>query len=741
MKGIALTLLMAVVMANGYSQPADSSHVLQIRQLTTPILFDGVPDEDAWNSHEPFPMIMHLPDFGKTPSQHSDIRLAFDKQYLYLGAVLLDDAPEKIQANTKKRDNMGGDSDWLGLILDTFNDNENGMSFWTTPAGLRTDVAIYNDANVDPYGNQSVSSDWNTFWDVKTKVTDQGWFAEMRIPVSSLRFQEDQGVVTMGLIINRFIPHLNEFHSFPAISNEYESGIWKVSKARDVVFHGLRSKKPLYIAPYVLAGYSEGFDQNEEETEYIYHNNRKFTGGLDLKYGINNNLTMDLTLNTDFAQVEADDQMINLTRFSLFFPEKRQFFLERAAIMDFNTAGQTTMFYSRRIGIDDDHRPVPIIGGVRLIGRKGPWDIGFLNMQTDKSENLPSENFGVLRLKRQVLNHHSYVGNILTSRLGVDGNYNWAYGLDALLNLTGEEYLKLVWGQTFENEGINNAFTIGNARYVLNWQRRRNSGFYYDIYVTGTGKDYNPGIGYMTRYDFHVVAPYLNYTWIMGEQSPIQKHGLRTGSYAFFTQSSKILESGVIGASYNIHFKNFWSVIAEFNYNYENFLESLELSDDAIIPIGQYTFVNCTSKVTTPPSRAFNMIFNLQVGGLYDGRMMTLSVEPNWSISSSIVLGGSYEFNRVAFTTRNQMYLAHICRLKGELMFSTRLSFSAFVQYNSGIHAVISNVRFRYNPREGNDLYIVYNEGANTHLTREEPHLPGLISRTIMLKYTYTFAF
>ncbi len=193
----------------------------------------------------------------------------------------------------------------------------------------------------------------------------------MRIPLSSLRFQDLDGKVTMGLIVWRYIAHLNEFDTYPPIQQNWDMSFFKPSQAQNVVFEGIESSRPLYITPYAIGGFGQENVLNDAETEWIRKDEPELNAGLDIKYGLTSNMTLDLTLNTDFAQVEADDQMINLTRFSLFFPEKRQFFLERASIFDFNTGVSNTLFYSRRIGLNEEEI-IPIIGGARLIGRQGP---------------------------------------------------------------------------------------------------------------------------------------------------------------------------------------------------------------------------------------------------------------------------------------------------------------------------------------------------------------------------------
>ncbi len=711
-----------------------------ISHLQGEIVFDGMPDEPAWLQCDPFPMVTHSPVFGNEPRERTDIRLLFDNDFIYVGASFYTADPSTILATSKKRDELKAASDWIGVIFDSYNDNENGVAFWTTPTGLRTDMTIFNDAaenNPPP-----VNSSWNTHWDVKSTRNEEGWFSEMKIPVSSLKFQETDGDVVMGLILIRWVPYHNEMYIYPGIPNEYGawSG-WKVSLAQDVVFQGLKSRKPLYITPYAVAGINQANELNDAETEYDFSRDHKLDAGIDIKYGLSSNLTLDVTFNTDFAQVEADNEQVNLTRFDLFFEEKRQFFLERASIFDFNTGGPSTMFYSRRIGLDEDGNIIPIIGGARLIGRKGGWDMGLLNMQTMKTDSLPSENFGVIRAKKRVLNQYSYAGGIYTSRLGLDGSYNQVYGFDALLRLTGNEYLNIIWGQSFESGLANKPLSIANARYRLGWERRRNVGLHYEIFISGTGNEYNPGIGFQHREDYHMYGGYLNYLWLAPESSPVLRHGPRCDVDDFFSMTRRVRETGRYMIDYLLEFKNFWQFSLGGTYRIENVFETFELSDEAEIPVGYYTFPQLRGFFSTPSTSPAWMYFEGTAGGYFDGSMIQAAFMPNWSISSSITLGGAYLYSHVNLQDRDQRYISHIGRLKTLVMFSTRLSLSAFIQYNSDTRNIGSNVRFRYNPREGNDLWIVYNEDTNTDLRREIPYRPRLAGRTLMLKYTYTFRF
>ena len=258
----------------------------------------------------------------------------------------------------------------------------------------------------------------------------------------------------MGLTLWRFLAREQEFDLFPVFPADWGGySHFKVSQARTVVFEDLQPETPLRITPYALGGAGQESVLNDAETAYDRQADPTYDAGLDIKYGLTSNFTLDLTLNTDFAQFEADNQQVNLTRFPLIFPEKRRFFLERASTFSFGFGRPNRLFYSRRIGLFQG-RQVRILGGARVVGRTGPWDVGVLNMQTAREpeigpggQALPSENFGVARLQREVINEDSQVGGILTSRLGRDGSYNVAYGLDGLFRLKGEQHLGAKWAQ------------------------------------------------------------------------------------------------------------------------------------------------------------------------------------------------------------------------------------------------------------------------------------------------------
>ncbi|OFY64608.1 MAG: hypothetical protein A2V64_03620 [Bacteroidetes bacterium RBG_13_43_22] len=721
-----------------------------INKLSHPIIFDGIPDEEAWNSIEPIKLIMFAPVFGKEPTEDTDIRITYDDKYLYAGAWLYYKDTSMIISASYKRDFMGMGGDWLGFTLDTYNDKENGLMFFTSPDGLRFDAGVQRDAVVNQPDQEPINLSWNTFWDVLTNKNSGGWCTEIRVPLSSLRFQEINGEVRMGIIIQRWIPAKNETDLYPAIPPNWgQFSVMKPSQAQEIVFRGIKPDKPLYIAPYALAGFESTYNLNEDETEYVRSGDPVFEAGLDVKYGITSNLVLDLTANTDFAQVEADDQQVNLTRYSLYFPEKRLFFLERASVFDFNMGGNNNLFYSRRIGLSDNGNPVRILGGARLTGRLNKWDVGLMDMQTaplwqknssgSRTRILPSENFGVLRMRRQVINDNTYIGAMATSRLGTDGSYNLAYGVDGIFRVFGEDYLDVKWSQTFEDSLDINSVK-DPAMFMINWQRRSMKGLGYELGYSYSGEQFNPGVGFEMMDNYASVRGELTYGFIPGESSKIYMHSPQTRLFyrSYLDDGSLMILTNFTGWSFQT--KN--QSMLEFNvvYNREHLRDSLEVSaNELYFKPGDYSYFSTWSLFSTPMSNPAYVMGMIQAGQYYDGNRLSVRLEPMWNISKHFELGGTYNFDHVRVSKRNISWTNHIVGLKALYMLNTKFSVNAFIQYNKSVHEIITNLRIRYNPKEGNDLYIVFNEGRNTDLTREIPSLPVYYSRAVMVKYTYTF--
>ena len=710
----------------------------EVGKMEQTIVFDGKPDEAAWKHLDPFPMISHMPVFGNPPSEKSVIRMGYDDQFVYVGGLLYVSDPSFIQAVGKKRDMETMSSDFFILSFDTYVDKENSLLFATNPLGLRWDAAVSKDGTIS-MEQIPVNMDWNTFWEVKASYDDQGWYFEMQIPISSLRFQDIDGQTIMGVSVFRWIPAKNEGDIFPATSNEWgPTSHLKPSKYEEVVFKELSPKKPLYITPYLLTSFDQQNELNDAETAYEYGQEYKLEPGIDIKYGINPNTVLDLTVNTDFAQVEVDDQQFNTTRFSLFFPEKRKFFLERSSIFDFSLGGQNNLFYSRRIGLHEGN-PVRIWGGARLNSRIRDWDLGLLNLQTASFEDLPSENFGAFRVKKRAFNEYSYLGGMLTTRLGVDGTYNIGYGLDGVIRVFGDDYLTIRLAQTVHDSAENNPLSMDPTSITLNWERRKREGLSYSAGLSYSGTDFDPGIGFEMIDDFIASAPSLQFTWISPEESWLQSHNIRLFNYVFYRIPDYSLMIYNLNPTWSFSSKNSWMGSIGPVFRIDQLEEDFELTDSVTVPVGKYKYLSGELMLQTPGTSSFYTIFMFEGGGYFDGYKFSPGVQPKWNIGASVELGGLYQLDLIRFPDRGQALNNHIAGLRALYMFSTKLSFSAFVQYNSAINKVLSNVRFRYNPKEGTDLFVVFNEGRNTWLDREVPNLPEYDARNITVKFTYTF--
>jgi hypothetical protein len=738
---ISFIFLIPILRSFGQEQVSGSSDIpdpFKVTKLPGGITFDGIPDESAWQSIPDLPMVMLVPVPGNDPIETSVIKLAYDDEYFYASGFLYYQDPKNIRAIGKKRDYDTRSCDWFGLTVDGFNDRENAVVFMTNPNGIRSDGTIKNDIMDE---DADFNGSWNTFWDVKTNITEQGWSAEIRIPFSSLRFQTIQGKTLMGVILMRWSPAKPEMSTYPAVSPKFNTAYWKPSLSRVVEFEGLHPKKPVYITPYIISGVGQVNELNEAGIDYKMKSTLKLDAGGDIKYSITNNLTLDLTINTDFAQVEADDQKINLTRYSLYFPEKRVFFQEKFDVFDFSFLEGNNLFYSRRIGLYEGSA-VRIYGGARMTGRISKWDVGFLDMQTESFEDNPSENFGVLRLKRNVFNQNSFIGGMVTSRLGMNGTYNVAYGLDGQFRVIGDEYITVRMSQSFEDAVTNKLFKMTPTRLLLQWQRRSRVGLGYDFLYTYAGENYNPGIGFEAKKSFHGPIGTILYGWFPEKETFMRYHRISLSGYNYWNTITGLHETTNAVLTWYWEAKKLFGGTIDVYWFLENLQDTLPLGNNqAYVPPGKYSFAYASLGYSTATTGALSATFSSTAGSFYDGWRLSFYANPQAKIGSNFDFGLTYYLDYVNFSSRSMDFTNHIIGLKGLMTLTTTTSLAAFVQYNTAIDRIITNVRFRYNPREGNDFYIVYDEGLNTDLRRVTPELPYSTGRTLLLKYTYTFRF
>jgi hypothetical protein len=733
------TAFVAATIALAAAAPLGAQGAMELSRLPGPIELDGRPDEAAWQRIAPLPLTMYTPVFRGQPTQRTEIRVAYDDEHVYVGGWFYDTDPAGIRVNSLYRDRWNGD-DALAIYIDAFNDNQNAKWFGTTPSGMRFDLLVSDDGN-------TTNDSWDTFWTSRTTMTPEGWFAEVRIPFSSLGFQAGpDGRVVMGLTVTRLVSRIDERVTFPEIDPKFP--FRRPSVARDVVLRDVRSRTPLYVTPYVLGGGSMAVlppaAASAPAAPFSREQDMTREAGLDIRYPVTGKLTLDFTVNTDFAQVEADGQQVALDRFPLFFPERRRFFQEGSSLFDFTSANGLRLFHSRRIGLTPDFRPVRILGGARMVGRIGQWDIGALEMQTGRHGTTPGENFGVLRLRRPVLNQHSTAGMLATSYVSADGRKNLALGGDTSLRVTGDEYVGVKWAVTADSRERRGVGLPDRSLFDATWERRTQRGLSYTWQLSRAGADYRPELGFMPRRDFTTANVVGNWFFYTDRHRYFKR--VYPGALAFstFRNADRVLESGTYAFWVQWDTKAGGGGWVEPKWFHENVLTPFVIGNAVHVPAGRYDFADLQFVYLMPSGAKLRSHADVRTGTYFDGRRTQLILTPTWNVSRYLELGGDYQMTRLRFPTRGESVNIHLARFRIRTALNAQASGNAFVQYNSTTNRIDFNVRLRYNVSEGTDLWLVYNEGLDTDRALEtvaRPAAPLSVSRALILKYSHTFTF
>lgn len=722
MLGLCGTLLLAGPAA---AQPAP----LELMRLAGPITLDGMPDEAAWLAIAPLPLTTYAPVFRGAPTQRTEIRVAYDDESFYAAGWFHDNDASGIRINSLYRDRWNGD-DAFAIYIDAFNDRQNSKWFGITPAGMRFDVLVSDDGNV-------LNDSWDTFWGAKTTVTDSGWFAEVRIPFSSLGFSVgDDGTATMGLTVTRLVSRLQERVTFPEIDPKFE--FRRPSVSREVVLRGVRSQKPLYVTPYIL-GSSSSIAAGTAETGYSPVGDRDREAGLDVRYPITSQLTFDLTVNTDFAQVEADDQQVNFDRFPLFYPERRRFFQEGSSLFDFNLGGEARLFNSRRIGLAPDLTSVPVLGGLRLVGRAAGWDVGALAMQTKARGSLGAEHFRVARVRRGVLNAWSNAGLFATSYAS-GGRHNVALGADALLRLWGNDYLTLRTATASDIGDSVNATLYERSHYFASLQRRTGRGLAFTLSAIQSGPEFRPELAYLQRRDYRTVNAVGNY-FVFTDRHPVLKR-VFPGALAFsnWRNSDGKLESGQYAFWVQWETKAGGGGWLEPKWFHDDVLFAFPIGPDITIPAGAHDYADLQLALSSAAGRKLRASLDLRSGTYFDGYRTQMILTPTWNASRYLELSGDYRVTALSFPDRGQSDVIHVGRLRVGTALDARHSGNALIQYSSTTDRLDMNVRLRRSFSEGTDLWLVYNEGLDMERESDVNGVlpPRMLVRTLILKYSHT---
>lgn len=711
-----------------YSTARLDRHLVATR-ATSAITLDGSLEEQAWRDA---PVANHFiqndPKEGLPATFDTEVRALYDDQALYFGVFARDDQPDSLIVSDLKKDFNINTSDVFRVIVDTFEDQRNGYQFAINPAGARWDAQMANEGREN-------NANWDAIWDVRTRRTETGWYAEIWIPFRTLKFRE-QDPQQWGLNFERRLRRLNEdsyWSPLPRIFN-----LERVSLAGTLDgMRGLRPGHSLRIKPYALGSSSTlGSSKATRDADV----------GLDVKYGITNGLTLDATVNTDFSQAEADEQQVNLSRFSLFFPEKRDFFLENSGIFQFgssdrqggnqggrqNGSQDMLLFFSRRIGLSDAGDAIPILGGGRLTGRAGRYSIGALNIQQRATGTVASTNFGALRVRRDLL-ANSDIGAVLLNKDEVGSGFNRVAGVDAnfrfgFLQLNGYAAKSFSPRQRVPGSGRD-----VSTRASFNYESRKVQlrGQY-----SGIGQRFNDEMGFVPRVGVDNVLLYAGYRFRPAWASRLGIREIRPHWQfdLFRRQDVGGLESRYQDWHLPLNFHNSAFVEVGVNPNVEVIRQPFTINNArrATVNPGRYTFDEWFVLWNTNSSAKFSFQSRYSVGDFYDGQRHGYTFGPSIRTNEHFNAAVNIQINDIELSTTS--YRSTLVTSRVNYNFNTRMFVNALLQYSTDSHQWSSNLRLNVIHRPLSDLFFVYNE-------RRDERSGALIDRAVIGKVTYLVAF
>jgi hypothetical protein len=712
----------------------DGRATVRAVRLMQPMRVDGALDEAIYRDVPPMSDFIQVdPSPGAAATEKTDVWVSFDSTTIYVSARAWDTQMDRLVATEMRRDSnvLFQGNDVISIAFDPFYDRRNGLLFTVNPIGGRSDTQVT--------GERQFSQDWNPVWAVKTGRFEGGWTAEMAIPFKSMRYGAGTAQV-WGFNVMRIKRSKNEISLLTKVPpGRGQAAIVQTAFAASLV--GLetpRSGRNLDIKPYAISSLT-----TDRVSTPRLANDPKGEVGLDLKYGLTQGLTADLTVNTDFAQVEADEQQVNLTRFSLFFPEKREFFLENQGTFAFggvqlagnnNNNNATTapiLFYSRRIGLNQG-REVPLELGGRISGRAGRYSMGVLNTQTgdDPTTGSPATNFSVVRLRRDVLRRSS-VGLIATGRSVAQNGVgrNLAYGLDGTFAFFDNLSMNAYWAKT-ETDGLRGKDTSYRGQLDYNGDR-----YGLQIEHIGVGDNFNPEVGFLRRDNMYRSSYQARFSPRPKNIKAVRKFRYQTG-LSYLENGSGILETRERDAEFAIEFQNGDQFSVQYNNLYEYLPLPFRITNSVTIPVGGYRFQNGVVGFNLGRQRTISANASLEHGTFYNGHRTTFSVsQGRVSVTNAIAVEPTYSLNKVDLIQGR--FTTHLAGSRVTYTLTPLMFTSALLQYNSGTSSVSVNARLRWEYRPGSELFVVYNEDRNT-LTRS---FPSTNTRAIIVKINRLFRY
>ena len=692
---------------------ADGRLTVRATRFDSEINIDGKLDESIYETIAPISnFIQNIPTEGAPASERTEVWVFYNDDAIYVTAKNYESVPEEDWvANEMRRDTFQlRTNDSFSVMLDTFLDRRNGVAFLVSPIGGFSDFAISNEGD----RGRGVNFDWNIVWDSRVGRFDGGWIVEMEIPFRSLRYDpgEEQ---TWGLQFRRIIRRLNEasyLTEIPisaALGNSLVAGMWRISEAADLTELEVPPRNfNMEIKPYGL-----GTVTTNRLASPPFNDDFEGEAGLDVKLGITNNLTADFTYNTDFAQVEVDERQVNLTRFNLFFPEKREFFLEGEGNFDF-TAPRTldvpTMFFSRRIGLEQG-QIVPINAGGRLTGKIGDFDIGALTIGTDGSglDGIESTEFSVLRVKRDIFSR-SRVGMIFTDRsesIMAEGS-NQLYGIDGQFNFLDDFEISTYAART-NTPGLSgdDKSYMGNFTYDG------------DRYGFGSGyvvveDNFNPEIGFKRRDNFKQYDGFARFSPRITSSDRIRRLVFLAHTESYWSADERELETRAHGFNFTTEFEQGDSFQVSLNDEFEMLTKTFRIAPDVVLQPGDFDFTSYEISYRWGTQRDFSGRLSYRGGDFWSGTNEAIGFSAGRvELSPQLSVEPSYSINKVKLPEGD--FQTELSRVRVTYTISPRMYFSGLMQYNSTQSSFSTNFRFRWEWAPGSELFVVYSDDRDTN--------------------------
>lgn len=685
---------------------------------------DGTLSDPLWQSAEPITDFRQREPFeGQMPTETTEVRVLYTRHEVYFGILCNDSDPRGIVATELRRDLPQDLDDYFEIVIDSTHDRRNAYAFSINPLGTQRDGLITEEKRSERYGPQDFDPGWDGVWTSSASVSSLGWTATVGIPFTTLNFTQSKDVV-WGVNFKRFIRRKNEEDLWSAYRRVF--GITKVSEAGDLTgINDIGSGRLFIVKPYALTGLDRL--SNRPGTDFLH------TGGVDIKYGLRSNLVANLTVNTDFGDADVDQQQFNLTPYKIFFPEKRQFFLENAGVFDFSTGFQDLLFFSRQIGIDPNTgQVVPVNAGGKLTGALGNYQVGIMDVQTRSDGPNPAVNYGVVRVKRSLFGD-SYVGV-----MGIDKEsgsaadpFNRTAGADTRLVFFKNLVLHGYAART-HSPGISSGESNvgGDLSYQTNWLE-------FEAHRNKIGPHYNPEVGFVERTD----ADQSEVGLLLKQRPKLWNiRELQYEAFIFHSPDTKgVLQTQEWQTTFRADFNNGAytddDIVDVFT---QRLTQPFNIYKNINIPPGLYHFTR--HQLTYGSGQDKRFTFNLfnRFGTYYDGHLLELSVGTNYRPSSRLSFATAAQWNK--FSLREGNFSVVLASVQANYSFSRFLTTSSLIQMDtSNAQAVSANLRFRYNYRPDSDLYVIYNVGTRfASLAAANPQ--ELRETRFEVKFTYSFS-